>query len=77
TEITQRQQVEAELRQSLIREQLVGAIAQRIRQSLNLEEILKRTVAEVRQVLGCDRVLLYRIWPNGTGSAVTEAVVSG
>ncbi|HEY9600314.1 MAG TPA: GAF domain-containing protein [Allocoleopsis sp.] len=74
-EIGQRQQAEATLRQQFFKERLMVEIAQRIRQSLNLEDILNTTVAEVRQFLGTDRVLIYRIWPNGTGSAVTEAVV--
>lgn len=77
TELAQRQHAEAALRQQFQREQLVGAIAQRIRQSLKLEEILNATVAEVRQFLACDRVLIYRVWSNGRGSAVTEAVVPG
>ncbi|HEY9666130.1 MAG TPA: GAF domain-containing protein [Coleofasciculaceae cyanobacterium] len=76
-ELAQRQQAEAVLRQQFLKERLMAQIAQRIRQSLNLEEILNTTVAEVRQFLACDRVLIYRVWPNGTGSAVTEAVVPG
>ncbi|HEY9726048.1 MAG TPA: PAS domain S-box protein [Chroococcales cyanobacterium] len=76
-EIGQRQQAEATLRQQFFKERLMVEIAQRIRQSLNLEDILNTTVAEVRQFLGTDRVLIYRIWSNGTGSAVTEAVVPG
>jgi PAS domain S-box-containing protein len=76
-EIAQRQQAEAALRQQILKERLMVAIAQRIRQSLNLEEILNITVAEVRQFLQTDRVLIYRLWPNGTGNAVTEAVVPG
>jgi diguanylate cyclase (GGDEF)-like protein/PAS domain S-box-containing protein len=65
------------LRQQTERERLVTEIAQRIRQSLDLEEILNTTVEEVQQFLACDRVLIYRFWRDGTGSAVTEAVVSG
>lgn len=76
-EIGQRQQAEATLRQQFFKERLMVEIAQRIRHSLNLEDILNTTVAEVRQFLGTDRVLIYRVWPNGTGSAVTEAVVPG
>ena len=58
------------------RERLVNQIAQQIRQSLNLEEVLATTVAEVRKFLDCDRILIYRIWENGTGSAITENVLS-
>jgi len=76
-EITEFKWVEAALRQQSERERLVTEIAQRIRQSLDLEEILNTTVEEVQQFLACDRVLIYRFWRDGTGSAVTEAVVSG
>ncbi|MFB2838982.1 PAS domain-containing protein [Floridanema evergladense] len=55
---------------------LLVTITQRIHQSLNLEEILNTTVREVRKLLNSDRVLVYRIWQDGTGSVVTEAVVS-
>jgi PAS domain S-box-containing protein len=76
-DVTDRKRAQEALRQQFQRERLLGAIAQRIRQSLNLEEILNTTVAEVQQFLAADRVLIYRLWPNGTGSAVTEAVVPG
>jgi PAS domain S-box-containing protein len=75
-DITSRKQAETALRQQLIKEKLVGAIARRIRKHLKLEKILKATVAEVRQVLQCDRVLICRVWPNGTGTVLTESVVS-
>ncbi len=73
-DITNRKQAELALRQQLERERLTIAIAQRIRESLDLEAILNTTVAEVQQLLAADRVLVYRVWPNGTGSAIAEAV---
>jgi PAS domain S-box-containing protein len=73
-QIAQRRRVEIELRQQTKRERLVNQIAHHIRQSLNLEEVLATTVSEVRQFLECDRVLIYRIWEDNTGSAITEAV---
>lgn len=74
-EISKRQQTEIVLRQQTERERLVTQIAHHIRESLNLEEVLVTTVAEVRQFLGCDRVLIYRLWPDGTGTAITETVL--
>ncbi|MBO3458024.1 PAS domain S-box protein [Aetokthonos hydrillicola Thurmond2011] len=56
-------------------EQLLNQIAQHIRQSLNLEEVLNTTVADVREFLLTDRVLIYRVWGDGTGTAITEAVL--
>lgn len=75
-EASRRWQAEIVLRQQTDREHLVAQIAQHIRESLNLEAVLVTTVAEVRQFLGCDRVLIYRIWEDGTGSAITETVLS-
>ncbi len=74
-QISQRRQAELNLRQPTERERLVNQIAQHIRQSLNLEEVLTTTVADVRQFLFVDRVLIYRVWGDGTGSAITEAVL--
>ncbi len=76
-DVTERKQAEEALRQQFLREQLVGAITQRIRQSLNLQEILNATVTQVRQVLQAERVLVYRFQPGGMRSVVTEAVVPG
>lgn len=56
------------------REQLILSSAQRIRQTLDLDTILETTVTEVREFLGVDRVLVYRIWSDGTGSTVAESV---
>ncbi len=57
--------------------QLLAKITLKIRQSLQLEDILETTVTEVRNLLEADRVLIYRFWPDGTGSGVNEAVVPG
>ncbi len=70
----QRQKIEISLKQQTQRERFVNQITQHIRQSLNLETVLNTTVAEVKTFLGADRVLIYRIWKDGTGSAITEAV---
>lgn len=69
-----RKQVEINLRQQTQREKLINQIAQHIRESLNLEEVLVTTVADVKEFLQADRVLIYRIWEDGTGSAMTETV---
>ncbi|MFB2937675.1 PAS domain S-box protein [Aerosakkonemataceae cyanobacterium BLCC-F154] len=74
-DISDRVQSELTLRQQVEREKLLVTITQRIHQSLNLEEILNTAVREVRGLLNSDRVLIYRIWSDGTGCVVTEAVV--
>lgn len=75
-QITQRRQAEINLWQQTAKERLVNQIAQQIHQSLDLESVLGTTVEEVRKFLECDRVLIYRIWEDGTGSAITENVLS-
>ena len=74
-EVNKRRQAEVVLRQQTERERVVTQIAHHIRESLNLEEVLVTTVAEVRHFLSCDRVLIYRLWEDGTGSAITETVL--
>jgi diguanylate cyclase (GGDEF)-like protein/PAS domain S-box-containing protein len=76
-DISDRKQAEDLLRLQAEREQLLGAITQRVRQSLDLETVLSTTVAEVRRLLQTDRVLLYRLQPSGDGSVVTESVAPG
>ncbi|MFM7438308.1 MAG: GAF domain-containing protein [Snowella sp.] len=73
-QIQQRQKVELSLKQQTQRERLINQIAQHIRQSLNLEQVLVTTVGDVKTFLQADRVLIYRIWEDGTGSAITETV---
>jgi PAS domain S-box-containing protein len=73
----ERQQAEEELQRQNRRSQLFAEITLKIRQSLQLEEILQTTVTEIQKILQVDRVLLYRVWPNGTGCTVTEAVQPG
>jgi PAS domain S-box-containing protein len=74
-EITKRRRAEAVLLQQTERERLVNNIAHHIRKSLDLNEVLTATVAGVQRFLQADRVLIYRIWEDGTGSAITETVL--
>ncbi|MCU0543495.1 MAG: PAS domain S-box protein [Oscillatoriaceae cyanobacterium Prado104] len=74
-EVTRRRRAEKSLRQQTDRERLVGQIAQQIRQSLDLDEVLATTVAQVQRFLQADRVLIYRLWDDGTGSAIHETVL--
>lgn len=73
-ELRLRKFAEEALQNQFQREQLLGAITQRIRQSLNLEEILDRTVTEVRQVLSTDRVVIFQFEPDWNGKVVVESV---
>ncbi|MEH2448142.1 MAG: PAS domain S-box protein [Nostoc sp.] len=57
-DITERKQVEAQLRLSAQRDRLLAETLVRIRSSLNLDQILQTTVTEVRQFLQADRVFI-------------------
>jgi PAS domain S-box-containing protein len=74
-EVTRRRRAEILLRQQTSRERLVAQIAQHIRQSLDLDQVLATTVEEVQRFLQADRVLIYRLWEDGTGSAIHEKVL--
>jgi PAS domain S-box-containing protein len=63
------------LNQQRLRERLVDRIAQQIRQSLNLDEVLATTVTEVQGFLNVDRVLIYRVWEDGTGCVIHETAL--
>jgi two-component system, OmpR family, sensor histidine kinase VicK len=55
--------------------ELFAEISFKIRQSLQLTEILRTIVTEVQQVLKADRVLIYQVLPDGTGTPISEAVL--
>lgn len=74
-EVTRRRCAQMMLRQQTDRERLVTQIAGHIRESLNLDEVLATTVEDVQKFLQADRVLLYRLWDDGTGSAIYETVL--
>jgi PAS domain S-box-containing protein len=54
---------------------LFAEVALKIRQSLQFKDILRATVTEVQRILEADRVLIYQILPDGTGRAISEAVL--
>lgn len=69
-------QLQTQLQQSLQRERLISQITRKIHQTLDLEEILQTTVTEVQQFLHTDRVLFFRLQPDGNGTVVAESVGS-
>ncbi|MEX0271321.1 ATP-binding protein [Leptolyngbyaceae cyanobacterium UHCC 1019] len=71
----QKDSMQAELRQQKQRVELFSEVTLKIRQSLQLKEILHTTVTEVQRILQADRVLIYQVLPDGTGKAISEAVL--
>ncbi len=76
-DITARKLAEEELQRQSQRSHLFAEIALKIRQSLQIDKILQTTVTEVQKLLQADRVLLFRLYHNGYGQIVNEAVVPG
>ena len=76
-DITARKQIQEELQRQNLRSQLFADIALKIRQSLQLDEILQTTVNEIQKFLQADRVLIFRLLSDGSGSVLTEAVFPG
>ncbi len=74
-DITESKQAQQELQRQYQRSQLFAEVTLKIRRSLNLDEVLQTAVSEVQKVLQADRVLIYRLWADGTGSGVAEAVL--
>lgn len=72
-DITERKQIETNLRLQTERSRLFAEITLKIRQSLQLEEILNTTVTEVQKLLQANRVLVYELQEN-SGRVVMEAV---
>ena len=54
--------------------ELFAEISFKIRRSLELKEILRTIVTEVQHVLQADRVLIYQVLADGTGTPISEAV---
>ncbi|MBW4447528.1 MAG: GAF domain-containing protein [Spirirestis rafaelensis WJT71-NPBG6] len=57
------------------KEQLLGAIAQKIHSGVDLEIILNQTVKEIRFFLESDRVIIYRFQLDWSGIIIAESTV--
>ncbi|MEH2376345.1 GAF domain-containing protein [Nostoc sp.] len=77
TDITDRKLVEEELKRQNLRSQLFAEITLKIRESLQIDKILQTAVTEVQKLLQADRVLIFQLWPDGSGTVVQEAVLPG
>jgi len=72
-----RSDADTELQWQLRRSHLLAEVTLKIRQSLQITEILQTTVTEIRRILQSDRVVIFRLQPDGSGTVVQEAGVSG
>jgi signal transduction histidine kinase len=76
SDLSDRQRIEAILRQRAEREHLLRTVNQHIRRSLDLETVLATTVAEVQRTLKADRALIFRLHSDRSGQIIQESVVS-
>ncbi|USR92689.1 ATP-binding protein [Phormidium yuhuli AB48] len=76
TNIHDRKRAEAALREGAARERALARAIARMRQTLDLEDIFSATTDELRDVLNCDRVLVYRFFPDWSGTYVAESVTA-
>ncbi|MFN6460530.1 MAG: GAF domain-containing protein [Nostoc sp. DedVER02] len=75
TDITDRKRADEELKRQNLRSQLFAEITLKIRESLQINEILQTTVTEVQKLLQADRVLIFRLEADGSGTVIQEAVL--
>lgn len=73
-DITDRKQIETQLRYQSERERLLNAILLKIQCELNLDQILAITVKEAQELLHIDRVVIYQFQEDWSGKFVVEAV---
>lgn len=76
-DFSERKRVQEELQRQNLRSQLFADITVKIRQSLQINEILQTSVIEVQKLLQSERVLIFRLLPDGSGIVVQEAVLPG
>ncbi|BAY38660.1 two-component sensor histidine kinase [Nostoc sp. NIES-2111] len=77
TDITESKRTEEELKRQNLRSQLFAEITLKIRETLDVDEILQTSVKEVQQLLQADRVMIFQMWADGSGTVVQEAVLPG
>jgi PAS domain S-box-containing protein len=70
-------QLRNQLQQHIEQKQVIAQIAQKVHQSLNLDEILQIAIEEVRKFLKTDRVIVFRLEPDGSGNVMAESVGAG
>ncbi|BFM40333.1 PAS domain S-box protein [Synechocystis sp. LKSZ1] len=77
-ELLERQRAEAQLASQLRQQQALATITQLIHQeALELPQILVTVTQQVREALKGDRVIVFRLYPDGRSQIVEESVVDG
>jgi signal transduction histidine kinase/DNA-binding NarL/FixJ family response regulator len=69
------QKLQAQIDRQSQQQDLLASIMLKIGHSIDLSEILQAAVAGARELLGCDRAMVYRLHPDGSGTIVAESVL--
>jgi len=77
SELIIRREAEAKISLQLQRQKAMQEITEEIRSSLNLDNILTTITAKVKQLTQAQRVIVFRLFPDGKSQIVEEAVSSG
>ncbi|MDD1416001.1 GAF domain-containing protein, partial [Dolichospermum sp. ST_con] len=77
SELIIRKQAEKEIFWQLQQQKIIQEITQEIRSSLNLTQILATVTQKVQELMQADRVIVYRLFPDGKSQIVEEVVTSG
>ena len=84
TDITHQKQPAAALQPARTTEQQMALVSKQaacfsrmLSRSLDLKDILKTAAEQVLQIFQADRVLIYRLFENGTGSIIADAIAEG
>lgn len=77
SELIIRKQAEVEIYLQLQRQKAIQEITEEIRSSLNLDNILTTITAKVQELTQADRVIVFRLFPDGKSQIVEESVANG
>ncbi len=78
SELVVREKAEAKIALQLQRQNTLAGISQLIlQQSLDLQDILIKVSHQIKKALNGDRVIVFRLYPDGTSAIVEEAVSDG
>ncbi|WP_041934022.1 GAF domain-containing protein [Gloeothece verrucosa] len=58
-------------------ERTLARVIERVRQTLDIDTIFESTTQELRQIFNCDRVVVYRFFPDWNGEFVYESLAEG
>lgn len=74
TELFVRQRAEANILQKLEQQHALAKLLETVRDSLAVDDILRTVTHQVKALLQCDRVIIFRLYPDGRSQIVEEAV---